>query len=561
MDRDRYDRRYDDGRRGGESYRPADRVPRHTSRPDIRFGRSPVRNRSPPALRPTADTWAPSDRVRPRSRSPNTFRRRSRSPPFRGGDRPSEYGARPRSPPPRRFSPRRENGRSPPRLPRRSRSPAAPMALRNPAFPRNGSPGLKRTREMSPAGYIPRSPKRERITNSPPRNRYERPRSPHSRMEESPYIRPRSPGRREPWKEPYGGRVWRRRSPSPPTRSGANSGPGSSSTSRRSSPPPRMDRRGYGGPPMQAPMYSNRPQSSMPLSSRTPPHSNRFTPRQTEPPSTQSSRPVSPPRGPKSSFANASSVRASEISPAESPNADRDFSQRGRPRSRGTPAHNFENDTDFSRQNYSQPASSNRVQGESPPPGPTAPRNPELASRGGHAALLSAPTRPKGGSGQSPYFNRESGPRESIRGGMHRRPGGHGPPYHHQYGGRGGPPSGASGYESHRPAFRHGSSSSTTYPRTQRFTNHLSGLPNIVPGGKLLPSNLDPAYEKRIAQLEADKERLLEQIAEKQKAKRTSLREWDKLARDGSTGALRSELADGQLQRMAEGDDISGAAF
>jgi hypothetical protein len=80
----------------------------------------------------------------------------------------------------------------------------------------------------------------------------------------------------------------------------------------------------------------------------------------------------------------------------------------------------------------------------------------------------------------------------------------------------------------------------------------------LVPGGKLLPSGRDPNSEKRLAQLEADKERLVEQIAEKQKTKRASLREWDKLSRETATSALRSDLAEAHLHRMTDGDGIGG---
>ncbi|WEW56318.1 hypothetical protein PRK78_001761 [Emydomyces testavorans] len=561
MDRNRYDRRYDDGRRGGESYRPLDRLPRRSPRPDTRFGRSPVRNRSPAPIRPTADTWAPSGRARPRSRSPGTFRRRSRTPPIRGGDRPSSYAGRPRSPPLRRFSPRRENGRSPPRPPRRSRSPPPPLASRRSSFSRGGSPGLKRVREPSPVGYTVRSPKRERIA-SPPRNRYDRPRSP-IRPEEprwQDHIR-RSPDRRESWREPYGGRSWRRPSPSPPVRSGPNSGPGSSATSRRSSPPPRMDRlgRGYGGPAAQAPAYPNRAQPSATLRSRSPQYSSKPISRPTDTADTKPGRPFSPPRGPRGTITSAPSIRPPDASPAVRIDREKDFNRALGPPSREPLTQTSTNDNLAPNINSSRAPTSDKNQAISPPSGPTAPKGVELSTRGGHAALLSAPTRPKGASG--PHFSREPGLREPTRGGSIRRPN-HGPSYH-------GPPAGSRrgpspthvSYDSHRPSFRHGSSSSATYPRTQRFTNHLSGLPSIVPGGKPLPSSLDPSFEKRISQLEADKERLLEVIAEKQKAKRGSLREWDKLTRESATGALRSELAEGHLQRMAEGDDIGGAAF
>ena len=80
----------------------------------------------------------------------------------------------------------------------------------------------------------------------------------------------------------------------------------------------------------------------------------------------------------------------------------------------------------------------------------------------------------------------------------------------------------------------------------------------VIPGGKLLLSGLDPSSEKRLTQLELDKEKLLEQIAEKQKVKRAGLRDWDRLDRESATSALRSELADGHLQRMVEGDGVGG---
>lgn len=187
-------------------------------------------------------------------------------------------------------------------------------------------------------------------------------------------------------------------------------------------------------------------------------------------------------------------------------------------------------------------------------------------------ALLSAPTRPKGASG--PAFNRDgppTGPRESVRPGpslgpsMVRRGSSHTSAAQHH----GPPPSGPRGvggslapgtaHDSRpRPPFRHGSGVSTNYPRPPRVTNHLAGLPAIVPGGRLLPSGLDPITEKRLAQLEADKEKLLEQISEKQRVKRACLREWEKLCRECETAALRTDLADGHLQRMSETEGIGG---
>lgn len=188
----------------------------------------------------------------------------------------------------------------------------------------------------------------------------------------------------------------------------------------------------------------------------------------------------------------------------------------------------------------------------STPTGPSAaPISVSGAQRAAHLSLLSAPTRPKGGQA----FKRDS-PRESSTSNISRR----GPPPIHNN-----PPTGprssfspvAANHDQHRS--RHPTGGTNPLPRTQRSTtNHLSGVTALVPGGKLLISSLDPTAEKRLAQLEVDKEKLLEQIVEKQKVKRAGLRDWDRLERESAIGALRSELADGHLQRMVEGDSIGG---
>lgn len=72
--------RYEDGRRGGESYRPSDRLGRRS--PLRSTGFSTTRTRSP--VRGVADTWVPPNRGRPRSWSRDNTRRRSRSPYPRG---------------------------------------------------------------------------------------------------------------------------------------------------------------------------------------------------------------------------------------------------------------------------------------------------------------------------------------------------------------------------------------------------------------------------------------------------------------------------------------------
>lgn len=75
------------------------------------------------------------------------------------------------------------------------------------------------------------------------------------------------------------------------------------------------------------------------------------------------------------------------------------------------------------------------------------------------------------------------------------------------------------------------------------------------------PSVLDTATEKRLAQLEADRERLLDQMAETQRSKRAGLRDWDRLDRESSICALKSELAEGHLQRMADESIGGGVLF
>ena len=86
-------------------------------------------------------------------------------------------------------------------------------------------------------------------------------------------------------------------------------------------------------------------------------------------------------------------------------------------------------------------------------------------------------------------------------------------------------------------------------------------MPAIVPGGKLLPTGLDPVQEKRLAQLEEEKKKLMDAIEEKQRIKRQGLREWDDMERSGRREGLRSELAQGHLERLSGEGGSGGAAF
>lgn len=178
------------------------------------------------------------------------------------------------------------------------------------------------------------------------------------------------------------------------------------------------------------------------------------------------------------------------------------------------------------------------------------------------ASLLSAPTRPRGG--PAPYREREpsfSGPPSRGRGGYHSGPppSPHRPPPPRHYDSRPpyqdrGPPPGA-------PPFRLNNSSSTTYPRTQRF-NHpsLNSIPAIVPGGKAAPSGLDPAHEKRLQQIEDDKKKLMDVIEQKQAAKRKGLREWESGEREVNREGVKSAEAERGLEGLTEGT-AAGAAF
>ncbi|KAJ5189788.1 hypothetical protein N7472_008802 [Penicillium cf. griseofulvum] len=184
-----------------------------------------------------------------------------------------------------------------------------------------------------------------------------------------------------------------------------------------------------------------------------------------------------------------------------------------------------------------------------PPSGPyQGPRPPSNPHRGPpHVSLLSAPTRPRRG----------PGPREAWMGSPAIRRGPTAPSQVPPAGPRASFSSPVPGGSYRHPTSRQLSTPSVTQPLSQRGINHLAGLCTIIPEGRSLPSLLDPAMEKRLAQLDVDKEKLLEQIAETQRSKRAELRDWDRLDRESSICALKSELAEGHLQRMAD-ESIGG---
>ena len=86
-------------------------------------------------------------------------------------------------------------------------------------------------------------------------------------------------------------------------------------------------------------------------------------------------------------------------------------------------------------------------------------------------------------------------------------------------------------------------------------------MPAIIPGGEALPSALDPAAKKRLAELEEQKRKLQDPIDEKQREKRKGLREWDSKERESRRDGLRSELAEEALEAMSGEGAGTGTAF
>ena len=80
-----------------------------------------------------------------------------------------------------------------------------------------------------------------------------------------------------------------------------------------------------------------------------------------------------------------------------------------------------------------------------------------------------------------------------------------------------------------------------------------------MPGGQRLPPH-DPVADSRIKRLEEEAERLRLQIADKEKTKRATLREWNRMGQEAESARLRAEFAEDNLARI-NGEDMSGPAF
>lgn len=503
-----------DERRGGESYRPADRNGRSPSRAyEIRHRRSPPRTRSPP--RPRADTWVPSSNRgygRTRSRSPPPYRRRSRTPPGRNfGPPPYER----RRSPPRRFSPRRdERVRSPPQK-WRSKSPYSGGRSRDASRARN-SP--RRIRDTTPGSQVFRPARRD----GPAILNIDKPTRPPSPRVQAEALLPQSPIHASHRGHPRDG-AKRDRTLSPPTRVSPAQALASQPAlvSRRSSAdiekPVVVPRRSRSRSPIRSPLplqHSSKP------SGRSPYRDHIYD---TEPSHLQQRQGHED----RVSFGNHSPFSIPERAHLE-------------PQTSGIRVGG---------NIPTQPKNHSASPLPLPPSGPyQGPRPPSNQHRGpSHVSLLSAPTRPRRG----------HGPREAWTGSPPVRRGPVAPSQAPPAGPRVSFSSPVPGGSYRHPTSRQPSTPSVTQPLAQRGINHLAGLCTIVPEGRSLPSLLDPAVEKRLAQLDIDKEKLLEQIAETQGSKRAGFRDWDRLDRESSICALKSELAEGHLQRMAD-ESIGG---
>lgn len=521
-------------RRGGESYRPSSRYSRSRSPSRVRRPRSPPpphgpRNRSPPRL--GADTWAPrgghpSERYR--SRSPAGFRR-SRSPSY--------------------HQPQRARSPLRPRSPRRDRPPSPVRSWRS-RSPYNQRPSYDQpTRGVGDnfrAPYAPRSPRRERPLSPPPGRRADISSPSRSTFKERdsygrPPARSRSPyrGGRSPRIEPSQGN--RTVSPNKRASSGYTSALNSGPTSRRSSPPIVNER-------LRIPSSgreSRSPAQDVP---------SRRLPNDDVAKASSLSTTVSPSSSEFEKPVPASSTTAHRASHEVVDRRERSGRSRSpRPHRGGV----MPDDRDDGLRDQ-RPNSSRNSQDRTLPSAPSATTSSSSQSRSSNLSLLSAPTRPRGVSGYSnrdPTWSTSSTPRRAPST-PHAPHAPHAPPTGPRNRYAYSPPA----HDLHRgPSYRHSSNAPVSHQRSTKV-NYLATLPTVINGGRLLPLAFDFSIEKRLLNLKADEERLVEQALEKQLLKRQGLRDWDRLQRESALNALRSELAEVHLQRMTEEDRLEGSS-
>ncbi|PYH79612.1 hypothetical protein BO82DRAFT_339907 [Aspergillus uvarum CBS 121591] len=526
MDWDR-NRRFDD-HRGGESYRPA------ASRGYSRRSRSPPRVRSP---RLVADTWVPSNRTygRARSRSPAPSRRRpSRSPHFYSRD--TVMGPYQKtSSPPRRFSPRRDGRNRSPHQPLwRSRSPYGDGPYREMSWGRSTP---KRLREASPPSQNFRQPRRERPSLSA--DKYSKAELPaRDSSGRTPILhRPRSPlhtVRRD--RAPEIGVSQQRPSPSakgepsPAYTSASASLP----NSRRSSPVNErsnafIDQTRDRSPSHRTPIRCQPRNSDYPKPREDRSGSLKDKPRHEE----------VRPRVPALDHASTATERRSTDQDDRRRSFDAQFTGNA-----NKPAAFHPNSVP------TQPKAYNAALTQAPPSGPShGLRILPQPNRGSNISLLSAPTRPRGGASfKDNSWLSSSARRGGASIGLHGSP---------PTGPRNSlPPTTPIADTNRQSSGRQNSVPGSTQSRVQKVPNHLSGLRAIVTEGRPFPSGLNSPMEKRLSQLDTDKDRLIEQTVDHRRLIRLGAREWDKLDRESSICALKSELAEGHLQRISDSDSI-----
>ncbi|KXL49462.1 MAG: hypothetical protein FE78DRAFT_139972, partial [Acidomyces sp. 'richmondensis'] len=111
-------------------------------------------------------------------------------------------------------------------------------------------------------------------------------------------------------------------------------------------------------------------------------------------------------------------------------------------------------------------------------------------------------------------------------------------------------------YRARSPPRRDSNSSTTTFPRTQRFAPTIADLPKIIPGGQRAEPLVD---ETRINKLEEEAEKLRKIIEEKQSKLRKSVREWDRAVRESEAAAYRSSLAEESIRKLNGETEVQGA--
>ena len=163
---------------------------------------------------------------------------------------------------------------------------------------------------------------------------------------------------------------------------------------------------------------------------------------------------------------------------------------------------------------------------------------------------------------RSPGAGVPTGPRSGYgyRDGGGGSNGGSNGTYHHGHYDGYGPPRRDQGPAHRIPLSAH-SSTSRTYPLTQRFRHHLSDVPPVVPGGKAAPAGVDKNVAERLARLEHERRRLEGELAERLEKKRGGVRTWDRLERENSRDGLKSELAEQQVGALSGENGMGGSSF